>query len=63
MPDNASSGGGKPMASTSSNKVLFSLGHTINFIDNGLQLFQVNYESRTTMYKTKMSDIFRKIPK
>ena len=37
LPDDENSGGGRPIPSTLSKEALFSLGHTINFIDNWLQ--------------------------
>ena len=33
-PDNGGSGGGRPLLSTSSTDALYSIGHTIIFIDN-----------------------------
>ena len=37
MPSDAISGGGRQIPSMSSKKALYSLGHTINFIENWLQ--------------------------
>ena len=58
MPDDTSSGGGRPMPSTSSKEVLISFGHTIKFIFYWLQCFEVNYDN-----KIKMIVLFKIIPK
>ena len=39
-PDNRSSGGGRPLSSTSSTYALVSIGYNIIFIDNWLQSFE-----------------------
>ena len=62
-PDDASSGGGITMSSTSSKESLFPLGHKINFIYNWLQCFEVNYQIIITIYKIKTSELFKTIPK
>ena len=56
MTSDASSGGGRSMPSTSSKKALYSLGHTINFLDNWLQCFGGNYQNRIAIYKNKMRE-------
>ena len=63
MPDDASSGGVRPITSTSSKEALYSLGQTVNFIYNWIKFFEVNYENRIMIYKRKMSDLFKTIPK
>ena len=45
------SGVGRPISITSSKKELQSLGHTINFLDNWLQLFDINDQNRISIYK------------
>ena len=50
-PYNASSGGGRPFLSKSSTYESESLGNTINFIDNRLQLFKESYAGRTFSYE------------
>ena len=62
MPRDEIIGGGIPMQSTSSKKVLYSLGHTINFLDNWLQWFDENYQNIIAIYKIKMSEWFETIP-
>ena len=44
MPDDEISGGGRPIPSTPYRESLFSLGQTINFIDNCLQMISANYQ-------------------
>ena len=63
MPDDESSGGGIPMPSMLSKEALFSLAHTIKFIDNWSQCFEVNYHNRIMIYKINMSELFKKTPK
>ena len=50
MPDDESSGGGIKIPSMSSKDALFSLGRTINFIDNWIQCFEVNYDNIIAIY-------------
>ena len=45
-PDDGISGGGRPLTISSFKKALISLGQTINFIDNWIQLFEGNYDDR-----------------
>ena len=59
MPHDASNGGRIPMLSTSSKELLYSIGHTTDFIDNWLQCFEVNYESRIMIHKRNMSELFK----
>ena len=63
MTSDASSVGGRPMTSKPSKKALYSLGHTINFIDNWLQCFDDNYHNKSAIYKSTLSDSFKKITK
>ena len=63
MPDDVSSGVGRPMPITSPKEALFSLGQTINFIDNWLQCFEFNDENIITVYKRNTSELFKTIPK
>ena len=63
MSDDASNGGGIPIPSTLSKEALYSLGKTINFIENWIQCFEVNHENRIMIYKTNMSEVFKRIPK
>ena len=51
MPTDASSGSGRPMLSKPYKLEPLLLGQKINFIDNWIQCFEVNHESRTTFYK------------
>ena len=60
MPSDASSGCGRTISSKSTKKSHYSLSHTINFLDNWLQLFDANYHNRTAFYKSKMSELFKK---
>ena len=62
-PDDTISGSGRPKTRTSSKGALLSLGHTINFIENWLQCFEVNYQNIITIYKINMSELFKTIPK
>ena len=43
IPDDTSTGSGRSMKGMSSKEALFSLGQTINFIENWLQCFEVSY--------------------
>ena len=63
MPDDKSSGGVIPIHITSYKEELFSLGHTINFLGNWIQFFEVNYENIITFYKINISELSKKIPK
>ena len=63
MHDDASRGVGIPIPSTSSKESLFSLGRTINFIENCLQCFEVNYDNRITIYKRNIIKLFKTVPK
>ena len=63
IPSDASSKGGIPMPIMSSKKAIYSLGHTINFIDNWIKWFDVNNQNRIAIYKIKMGELFQKIPK
>ena len=63
IPIDASSKGGIPMPIMSSKKAIYSLGHTINFIDNWIKWFDVNNQNRIAIYKIKMGELFQKIPK
>ena len=51
MPDDVSSGVGRPMPITSPKEALFSLGQTINFIDNWLQCFDESDHNIIAIYK------------
>ena len=51
MPDDTCSGGGRPFPISQSNESLISIGKTINFIDNWLQLFEDNYDKTIVSYK------------
>ena len=55
MPSDTISGGGRPMPSTSYKKSLYSLGHTINFLDNCIQCFDDNDQNIIAIYKSKTS--------
>ena len=46
IPDDESSGGGRPMPITPYKEARISLGQTINFIDNWLQCFEYNYDNK-----------------
>ena len=61
--DDASIGGGRTIPSTYSKKALFSLVHTINFLYNCIQCFEVNYQNIIMIYKSNMSEVFKTIPK
>ena len=63
MPGDTRSGGDIPMPCMSYKEAPLSLVQTINFIDNWLQCFEVNYYNRITIYKRKMSELFKKISK
>ena len=63
IPDYSSSGGVIPMPSMSSKQSLLSFGHTINFIGNWPQCFEVNYHSRIAIFKINKIELFRTIPK
>ena len=63
MPDDESIVGGIQIPSKSSKESIFSLGHTINFIENLIQCFEVNYHKIIIIYKIKMSELFKTIPK
>ena len=56
MPEYASSGSGRPIPSKIYKEAILSLAHTINFIDNCIQCFEVNYDNRLAIYKRKMSE-------
>ena len=51
------------MPITSSKESLLSFGNTIKFIDNWLQCFEVNYQNIIIIYKRKISEFFKTIPK
>ena len=53
MPGNGISGGWRPLSISSSKESLKPLGHTINFDDNWLQYFEVNYDDIIESYKQK----------
>ena len=63
IPDVVSSDGGRPMPSKSSKESLLSLGHTINFIENWLQCFEVNYQNIMMICKRRTSELFKTTPK
>ena len=63
MTDDESSKGGKPMPIMSYEEALFSLGHKINFIDNWIQYFEVNYQKIIMIYKRNTSELFKTTPK
>ena len=42
---------------------LYSIGNTINFLDNWLQWLDENYQNIIDIYKSKMSELFKKTPK
>ena len=50
MPSDTSSSGGRPIPSKASKKSLYSLGYTINFIDNCRQWFDGNYQNIIAIY-------------
>ena len=56
-------GGGRKMPSMSPIEMLISIVHTMNFIINWLGLFEVNYDNRINIYKIKISESFKTIPK
>ena len=62
IPDDASSGGGRPLPITPYKGSLISLGITINFIYNWIKLFEENYYRIIMTYKEKMSEFFKTIP-
>ena len=43
-------------------KLHLSIGQTINFIENLLQFFEVNYEKIIMISNIKMSDLFKTVP-
>ena len=59
----AISGGVRIMSSMSSKEALISIGHTIKFIDNFFQCFEVNYYNGINIHKINMSGLFKTIPK
>ena len=61
MPDDSISGGGRLIPSTSSKEAILSLVRTINFIYNGLQCFEINYQNSIIIYK-KIWLIYSKQP-
>ena len=61
MPYDESSGGGRPIPSTSSREALLSLCKTINFIYNWIQCFEVTYDNIIIFLKGNMSDLFKTI--
>ena len=63
IPSGASSVGGIPMPIMSYKQAIYSLGHTINFIDNWTKWFDVNNQNQIAIYKSKMSEFFQTIPK
>ena len=56
MPYNAGRSGGRSFKISSYKLSRISLGQTINFIDNWIQLFEENYDKILVSYKEKMSD-------
>ena len=62
IPSYASSGSGIPIPSKSYKKAHYSLGHTINSLENWLQCFDGNYHNKIAIYKRKMSELFKIIP-
>ena len=62
MPGNGISGGWRPLSISSSKESLKPLGHTINFDDNWLQYFEVNYDNIIESYKQNMRELFKKLP-
>ena len=61
--DDASSVGGRLIMSTPNRQAILSLGHPMNFIDNWLQIFEVNDQKIIMFYKIKMNEIFKTITK
>ena len=56
-------GGGEIILSYGSKiDALGLIGHTLNFIENWLKTFEQIYDSKKTMYRDKMSGLFKKIP-
>ena len=62
VPDGASSGGGRPLSSTSLIHSLASFGHKLHFINQWIQCLDSNYSTRASIYNDKMQELFETIP-
>ena len=63
MPSYTSSGCGIKIPTKSSKKALYSFGQKIRFLENWLQYFDDNYQNIIAIYKSKMSELFKRTQK